>query len=507
MTHVDLPNSHRQWKQLPWVVAIGLLLRLLVVALTERSLHADEIFQYVEQAHRLTYGYGYTSWEYVHGIRSWLLPGAISLVLSGCRQLGLDDPDLYIPVVQTLACLISLSAIYCAYWIGRSLCSEAVGRLASVLTALWYEMVIRANTITPEIFGAYLLMGAITCLVVKPSYRSAFLLGLCGAGAVALRLQYAPVVLLIIGIAIPWEGFAIAQHKRWSLGQFFAAAAAFVAVIAFVGWLDDYTWGSYFASYYNNYLYNKVYGISSLFGKDPAWAYLADLAMYSGGVFWIAIATIAFQSKNKLWPKPWLLLAMLGAVIVPHSLIAHKEYRFIFAAVPLGLLLSAIAIDLLWSQTGIGPKRHRNWGKILLGLMAFYTSATLFVTSFFLDPQANQLQAYLYLNDQPGVVSVLNISSSWYNTGGYYYLHRDVPIYSREHIEKVDPADWARYMSHIVCKHDQAPIPGFNTAIQFGNVDIRIAARPPTETLDIETRYPPQAGVDGVYQPNVTPRF
>ncbi len=492
----NLLNS-RPWKQLPWVVALGLLLRLLVVALTERSLHSDEIFQYVEQAHRLTYGYGYTSWEYVHGIRNWLLPGAISLVLSACRQLGLDDPHSYIPVVQTLACLVSLSAIYCAYWIGRSLCSESVGRLASVLTAVWYEMVIRANTITPEIFGAYLLMGSLTCLVIKPSYRSALLLGLCSAGAVALRLQYAPVVVLLIGIAI-----AHLWRKHWTLRQFLSAVAAFVAVIAFVGWLDHYTWGSYFASYRNNYLYNQVYGISKRWGEDPIWSYLADLAMYSGGVFWIAITTLLLNRKS----KPWLLLAMLGAVIVPHSLIAHKEYRFIFAAVPLGLMLSAIAIDQLWSPLP-QIKRRWNWGKILLGLMAFYTSATLLVTSFFLDPQANQLQAYLYLNDEPGVVSVLNISTSWYNTGGYYYLHRDVPIYSREHIENIEPADWGRYMSHVVCKHDQAPIPGFNTVTQFGDVDIRSALRPPTETLAIDSRHPPQAGVDGVYKPNVTPRF
>ena len=116
------------WRGLPWVMAGGLALRLLVVMLTERSLHSDEIFQYVEQAHRLTYGYGYVPWEYVHGLRNWLLPGAISLVLSGCRWLGLTDPDYTFPLCRLLACLISLSAIYCAYIIGRTVCSESVGR-------------------------------------------------------------------------------------------------------------------------------------------------------------------------------------------------------------------------------------------------------------------------------------------------------------------------------------------------------------------------------------------
>ncbi|MGI8936357.1 MAG: hypothetical protein ACR2FS_20030 [Phormidesmis sp.] len=503
------PNSLARrgiWRGLPWVIAGGLVLRLLVVMLTERSLHSDEIFQYVEQAHRLTYGYGYVPWEYVHGLRNWLLPGAISLVLLGCRLLGLTDPALYIPVVQTLACLISLSAIYCAYLIGRTVCSESVGRLASVLTAGWYEMVIRANAITPEIFGAYLLMGAIACLVIKPGYRSALLLGLCGAGAIALRLQYAPAVAVVIVMALvyTWQG-------RWSRGQCLVAAVGFLAVIGLVGWLDDYTWGSYFVSYRNNYLYNRVYKVSSLWGEGRAWGYLADLAMYSGGVFWVAIATSLFSRK----PRPWLILALLASVVVPHSAIAHKEYRFIFAAVPICLLLSAFAIDALWTTskepaTSAARKRSqgsRNWGRFILGLMAFYTSGVLLVTSFFLDPQADQLQAYLYLNDQPELVSVLNLSSDWYHTGGYYYLHRDVPIYLPTHIDSIQADEWARYVSHVVCDRDQAPIPEFTPVAQFGKLEIRAADRPPTARLDVETRYPPQGGVDGVYTPRVTSRF
>ena len=170
-----------------------------------------------------------------------------------------------------------------------------------MLTAGWYEMVIRANAITPEIFGAYLLMGAIACLVIKPSYRSALLLGLCGAGAIALRLQYAPAVAVVIVMTLvyTWQG-------RWLRGQCLVAAVSFLAVIGWVGWLDNYTWGSYFVSYVNNYLYNKTYEVSSLWGEGPVWGYLADLAMYSGGIFWVAIATSSFSRQ----PKPWLIFGL-----------------------------------------------------------------------------------------------------------------------------------------------------------------------------------------------------
>lgn len=481
------------WPGLPWVIGGGFVLRLLVVMLTARSLHSDEIFQYVEQAHRLTYGYGYTPWEYVHGIRNWLLPGALSLVLSGYRWLGLTDPDFYIPAIRILACLCSLSVIYCAYQIGRTVCSESVGRIASLLMAGWYELVIRASSVTPEIFGAYLLMGAAACLVAKPSRKTALLLGLCAAGATALRLQYAPVTVVMGAVALGYT-----WQKRWSVGQLAIAATGFLTVTAFVGWLDYYTWGSYFVSYTNNYLYNKVYGVSSFWGEQPVWMYLAYLGLYSGGLFWVAIAN-SLRRKS----KPWLLLALLAAVILPHSLIAHKEYRFIFAAAPFGLMLTAQAIDDLWQRRS----GSRNWGKVIVRLAVFYSVTVLLVTSFFLDPKTSQLRAYLYLNDQPELVSVLNLYAPWYTTGGYYYLHRDVPIYFPEQLADIEPTDWVRYVSHIVCDPDQAAIPGFTAVTHIGKVDVRTADRPPTETLDIETRYPPQGGVDGVYKPNVTPRF
>jgi hypothetical protein len=476
------------------------------MAISEQTQHSDEIFQAVEQAHRLVYGYGYVPWEYVHGIRSWLLPGLIAGVLSFCRLAGLNDPSLYIPVVQIWACVLSLSAIVCAYWLGRTLMSESVGRIASLLAAGWYEMVAMAAKATPEIFGAYLLLGALTCLVVSPRRQSLALIcglicGLCAGGAIALRLQYAPVVLVIIAMAglYTWQG-------RWSRGCLGLAAAGFLAVVLFAGWLDYYMWGSYFASYYNNYLYNQVYKVSSLWGKQPIWYYPALLGAYSAGLFWIAIAA-SLQRKG---PKPWLILALLGAILLPHSSIAHKEYRFIFAAVPLCLLLTAQMIDDLrqpgWRASLQPAKPNRNWGRVLARLTVFYTLLGLLVSLVVLGQNA-RLHAYLYLNNQPALVSLLNLNTAWYNSGGYYYLHRDVPIYFPEHVENIDPDDYGRYASHIVCKRDHEAIRGFEPVAQFGKLEVRAATQPPTETLEVDTRHPPQGGVDSIYQPRVTPRF
>jgi hypothetical protein len=41
------------------LVLAALVARLVVVFVHDRVYHPDEIFQYLEQAHRLTFGYGY----------------------------------------------------------------------------------------------------------------------------------------------------------------------------------------------------------------------------------------------------------------------------------------------------------------------------------------------------------------------------------------------------------------------------------------------------------------
>src|SRR5689334_338901 len=85
------------------VIAAGALaLRLVTVRWSEHIAHPDEVFQYLEQAHRLVYGYGFVPWEYRFGARNWLLPGTLAGLLEALRFAGLDRPTAYVPAVKSL---------------------------------------------------------------------------------------------------------------------------------------------------------------------------------------------------------------------------------------------------------------------------------------------------------------------------------------------------------------------------------------------------------------------
>ena len=60
------------------VFGVAVAARLLPVLAFAGINHPDEVFQSVEQAHRLVFGTGLVPWEFVYGTRSWVFPGALA---------------------------------------------------------------------------------------------------------------------------------------------------------------------------------------------------------------------------------------------------------------------------------------------------------------------------------------------------------------------------------------------------------------------------------------------
>src|SRR5262249_47794672 len=63
------------------LVLLSVGLRLVPTVLVPSLNWGDEIFQSIEQAHRLVYGYGLVPWEFQLGMRSWLVPGFVAIIM------------------------------------------------------------------------------------------------------------------------------------------------------------------------------------------------------------------------------------------------------------------------------------------------------------------------------------------------------------------------------------------------------------------------------------------
>lgn len=78
------------------VFLIFLFVRLASVYLVQTYFVPDEYWQSLEVGHNLAFGYGYLSWEWVKGIRSYLPPLVIAVFYKALEVVKLDIPELLV---------------------------------------------------------------------------------------------------------------------------------------------------------------------------------------------------------------------------------------------------------------------------------------------------------------------------------------------------------------------------------------------------------------------------
>src|SRR5687767_8504114 len=97
-----------------WVLvgglAVGAALRLWVAFTDDGIFWPDEVYQSLEPAHRLVFGYGMVAWEFIEGARNWALPGFIAFWFKLSQLFGLDAPAQYLGVVRTVFVAIAVGA-------------------------------------------------------------------------------------------------------------------------------------------------------------------------------------------------------------------------------------------------------------------------------------------------------------------------------------------------------------------------------------------------------------
>ena len=484
VVHSRAENEPR-WKWLPAVLALAFAVRAAVALAGDFVLHPDEIMQYLEPAHRLAFGNGIIYWEYYYGARSWLIPGALAAVLKLCAALGLGQPWWYIDAVKLLFCALSLAIPAGMYFFARRHFGEAAARAALLAGAFWYELAGFAHKPMTEFVATAPLMGLLA-MCVRSDTRGARIAWQAAALAVlvaAIRIQYAPVALLLLGVV----------YLRTDRRLLLAAAAALLLLA--VGVFDALTWGGgLFHSYLANVRFNLVLG-NLRAGESPPHQFLWWLTLASGGLSVVTLALALVASPRRYG----LLLMVVALVLIPHSLQSHKEYRFIFAVVPLWLLIGAdLAVRASAWAAARGPTAR--WiGAVAAGVFtavsiagalntlplqhqvyrawSWETGIVGFVRHF--DPV---FAAYRYLARAPGVTAVWHLDRIHINLPGYYYLHRAIPFYDMEMGSDAQRGSVAplSFVSHLVTADPELEVPGYAVQREFGDVRImrRVAAAP-----------------------------
>jgi len=409
--------KHKTFSLAGWlllaVFLIALALRVEVATHFPSMDWGDEIFNTLEPAHHLAYGYGVVVWEWRLGIRSWVFPAFLAGVMRLTDWIGPGSSG-YLCAIRFLLSLLSLTAVWFGYAWNKRTSGEAAAIIAAGACATWYDLVYFAPKAFSEVVAGNLLLPGLYLGIYGeslPEKKRLFLAGLFCGLAVALRNQLAPTVL-----------FAVLYfcHTNWRKRIPPVFMGLLLPVVTF-GLVDGFTWSYPFQSSLRYVSVVVLQGKGLIFGTEPWYWYVWVLLVHFLPLFLLALVGVR-RSPFLGW------IAFI--IIASHSVLAHKEYRFLYPVLPIVVTLAALgAVEL--------AEDFKTWGRPALSERTIVVAALVFCIC------TSGVFAWYYprwTHDAGGLIAMdrLSLDSSvcgvgmykvrWVHTGGYSHLHRNIPI-------------------------------------------------------------------------------
>jgi len=432
------------------LLGVAFALRLGVYLFVPNIHWPDEIYQVMEPAHRLTFGDGAVSWEWALGIRSWLLPGLVAGLMELGRLLGKSPTLINLPVALFMAGAACVPVL-CGYGWGRHFFGRIGGFIAGGVGAVWIDLVYMATHTLNEVVAADCLVAALylgypgegRIISRRRLFETGAMLGL----TFAFRFHLVPALAVAsVGICGTRRGFA-----PWRT----LIAGASVPVLA-LALLDWWTLGAPLQSVLLNFWLNIGMGFSDEAGTS-SFAVVFALPLYVWGFAAIIVLVTMFFGARHL---PFVFFVML-TIFVTHALIPHKEYRFIYPAIPLIMILSGLGTADLVSRLRIAhsaPPSMR-WTMAGGGLL-IWSAVSLWIAEspVFHSPWTRaraHLAAFRFMSTMPELCGVGLYGVRWMVTPGQSGLPPSVPLYqSSEPRLAHDAASF-----NFILARQRAPVP------------------------------------------------
>lgn len=324
------------------LILAALVVHLGVTLQAVNPWHPDEHFQILEFAWARAGRSPLADlpWEFPARIRPTLQPALAIAALRGLALLGVTSPYAWVLLLR----LVSLAL---AFAVTVHVCLHAAPRLGRYarrtlwLAALflWFTPLFAAR-FTSENWGGLALAAALPLIERDARGRSArdavagVLLGL----SFVLRFQMA----FAIGALLVWLPVA---GGRAGLARAVRAAAAALVVVALATLCDAWFYRGWVFTPWEYLRVNLVEGVASTFGTEPWYWYLEQIPLWTAPPLGLALGVLVLVAAATRPRSPWVWAA--GAFVLGHSMIAHKELRFLFPLLYLLPVLVAYGVERL----------------------------------------------------------------------------------------------------------------------------------------------------------------
>ncbi|QRK09786.1 hypothetical protein JQX13_06605 [Archangium violaceum] len=426
-----VPPTDRLLARTILILALGVGGSLRVwLALTDDGIYwPDEVFQSLEPAHRLVFGYGMQAWEFIEGARNWALPALVAALFKLSAGVGLDGPRGYLGLTRGVFGLLGAVSAWGSWRLARAHGASALAAAAgaSLFALAAVPLYFAPRAMSENASAPAVVLGLALALAPGASRRAvvagASLLGL----AVLLRLQNGIFCVGLVGV--------LAARRDWRSAR--EALAVLAAWAFFFGLLDRLTWGRWFHSALVYLDFNLVQGKAAAWGTAP-FAYYGRVLMRAMGTVTLVTLGLSLLAARR---APGLL-GVAAAFFVLHALQPHKELRFLVPVLPLFAALAGVGLDAVLRHLPPSPARLAlplavvgvagfsglRTGQLTFGDLGQYENVKPRASAWDdFGPVNRLLIAAGRLPDVCGL-KVEAAHLAW--TGGYSYFHRDVPLYA-----------------------------------------------------------------------------
>ncbi|NHJ49730.1 MAG: hypothetical protein FK733_18205 [Asgard group archaeon] len=440
------------------IVILSAIIRFIAAWYAGGFVHPDEVFQSLEMIHYRIYGeYGNGQtipWEYDEsyqygGARSWFFVLVLTVLYRFIMLFGTSDPLVLIFFARLFLSFFSITTVIVAYLFGKEIFSKQVGLVSAFLCGIWWFFPFwAARTMTDSIasdllfLSIFLVYKSIKLKDRKKSIIASTISGITLGFAFMLRfpsgLMGFPLIITLIVQAIkksresPKENMEQKRSKQFLIAFLptisFALASIFMVLCQ--GFLDLATWGDFLQSPINFFMYNIVEGKSAIHGvakwSHYLYGFYNDFALEYLPFFLVFFA-IGLRFKDKWKTKTWVWAIVLFWIVL-FSMLAHKEFRFIFIVLPLCFIFVANGIvffaDLVKNKT----LKH----VILVAILAIFSASSLTISlynkNWYWNFNSGICNAMYHVGQQEDSERIVVFETVWY-TGGYAFLDKNITIY------------------------------------------------------------------------------
>jgi len=311
------------------IIVIALFIYLITVINSSGYYHPDEHYQIIQFAEYKSgkIDVNELPWEYNEKIRSGIQPLLCLIIFKALNFFNIYNPHHLVLFLRLITGAFSFFSIGIFIRSFKRLVEKRFYGIYILLSYfLWFLPNINVRFSSETWSGIFILLSVATAIEINgKSNKRNISLGISLGLAVLFRYQTA---LVAFGIC-SW----LLLIKKETLNSLLLICSSVIAILGVGVIVDRWLYGEFTLTIYNYFNVNILHSVASNFGTSPWYEIMIYIITSPTLPLGILIATSLFIIIIKC-PKSIVLWATVPFLVV-HSIIPHKELRFLFPLVNL----------------------------------------------------------------------------------------------------------------------------------------------------------------------------